>query len=132
MILIAIVSTIALQWPIFAMPSSGNGGYNNPPTVTVSNGTYVGRYLPEYNQDLFLGMPYAQPPIGDLRFTVPQSLNTSWYGTKSAEEYSDECVGYGSDQWNYNTSEDCLYINVIRPSGYEGQKLPVAFWIHGN
>ena len=42
-----------------------------------------------------------------------------------------QCYGYSSDQWNYAVSEDCLYINVIRPSGYEGQKLPVGFWIHG-
>jgi carboxylesterase type B len=42
-----------------------------------------------------------------------------------------KCYGYGSDQWNYAVSEDCLYINVVRPSGYEHEKLPVAFWIHG-
>lgn len=36
------------------------------------------------------------------------------------------------DQWNYAVAEDCLYLNVIRPSGFqEGDKLPVAFWIHG-
>jgi len=130
MLLITLASFIALQWPTLATPwGSGRGG--SPPTVTVKNGTYIGRYLPQYDQDLFLGMPYAQPPVGNLRFTVPQSLNTSWRGTRPAEEYSVECVGYGSDQWNYNVSEDCLYINVIRPSGYEGQELPVAFWIHG-
>lgn len=42
-----------------------------------------------------------------------------------------QCYGYGSDQWNYAVSEDCLYANVIRPSGFDGQSLPVAFWIHG-
>jgi Carboxylesterase family len=103
----------------------------SPPTVTVKNGTYVGTYSPGYKQDFFLGMPYAQPPVDDLRFRIPQSLNTSWSGTHSAEQYSAECVGYGSDQWNYPISEDCLYLNVIRPSGYEGHKLPIAFWIHG-
>lgn len=36
------------------------------------------------------------------------------------------------DQWNYAVAEDCLYVNVIRPSGIrEGDKVPVAFWIHG-
>jgi carboxylesterase type B len=45
--------------------------------------------------------------------------------------YCVQCYGYSSDQWNYAVSEDCLYINVIRPSGHEGQKMPVAFWIHG-
>lgn len=51
------------------------------------------------------------------------------------EKYSNtdisQCYGYGSDQWNYAVSEDCLYINVVRPAGYEKEKLPVAFWIHG-
>jgi carboxylesterase type B len=42
-----------------------------------------------------------------------------------------KCYGYGSDQWNYQVSEDCLYLNVVRPAGYENETLPVAFWIHG-
>lgn len=42
-----------------------------------------------------------------------------------------QCYGYGSDQWNYPVSEDCLYTNVIRPAGCEDDALPVAFWIHG-
>jgi triacylglycerol lipase len=64
-------------------------------TVKVRNGTYIGAHLSAYNQDLFLGIPYAQQPVGNLRFTVPQSLNTSWDGTRDAKEYSDICVGYG-------------------------------------
>ena len=65
------------------------------PTATTLNGTYVGRYVPEYNQDFFLGMAFAQPPIGPLRFANPQPLNTSFDGTRDATEYSVECVGYG-------------------------------------
>jgi acetylcholinesterase len=43
-----------------------------------------------------------------------------------------QCYGYGSDNWNYGVSEDCLYINVIRPAGCsESDKLPVVFWLHG-
>lgn len=65
------------------------------PTVTVRNGTYAGARNSAYNQDLFLGIPYAQQPVGNLRFTVPQSLNGSWDGVRDAKEYSDICVGYG-------------------------------------
>ncbi|KIV99395.1 uncharacterized protein PV09_08938 [Verruconis gallopava] len=104
---------------------------SSAPTAQTKNGTYQGVYSPEYDQDFFLGMPYVQPPVGDLRFRNPVPLNDSWTGTRQATEYSGECYGYSSDQWNYKVSEDCLYINVIRPSGYEGQKLPVAVWIHG-
>ena len=65
------------------------------PTATTLNGTYAGRYVPEYNQDFFLGIPFAQPPLGDLRFANPLSLNTSFAGVRNATEYSPECVGYG-------------------------------------
>ncbi|KAI8937076.1 hypothetical protein NX059_006294 [Plenodomus lindquistii] len=105
--------------------------YHTAPTVTVKNGSYYGVHSAAYNQDFFLGIPYAQPPVGDLRFRNPASLEGRWEESKAATQYSSECYGYGSDQWNYPVSEDCLYLNVIRPSGCEGQKLPVGFWIHG-
>ncbi|KAH9871832.1 hypothetical protein J1614_006089 [Plenodomus biglobosus] len=105
--------------------------YHAAPTANVKNGTYYGVHSAAYNQDFFLGMPYAQPPVGNLRFRNPASLESSWDEAKAATQYSSECYGYGSDQWNYAVSDDCLYLNVIRPSGYEDQKLPVAFWIHG-
>ncbi|KAK7546631.1 Alpha/Beta hydrolase protein [Phyllosticta citricarpa] len=104
---------------------------DNAPTASTKNGSYVGVHSAQYNQDFFLGVPYAQPPLGDLRFRVPQSLNSSWSEPRAATEYSNECVGYGSDQFPYSVSEDCLYLNVVRPSGYENASLPVAFWIHG-
>lgn len=65
------------------------------PSVTVKNGTYTGLYQSTYDQDLFLGVPYAQPPVGDLRFRFPQPLNFSWSGSKAATAYYPECVGYG-------------------------------------
>lgn len=65
------------------------------PTVTVRNGTYTGVHSTTYGQDFFLGIPYAQQPVGNLRFTVPQSLNESWDGARDAKEYSEICVGYG-------------------------------------
>eukprot|EP00644_Phytophthora_capsici_P009783 jgi/Phyca11/577335/estExt2_Genewise1.C_PHYCAscaffold_1080005 len=86
----------------------------DPPTVTVKNGSYYGVHQETYDQDLFLGMPYAQPPVGDLRFRIPQSLNSTWSEARNATEYSPECYGYGSD---HGVSE--------------GANLPVGVWIHG-
>jgi triacylglycerol lipase len=60
------------------------------PVVTIKNGTYVGIYTSVYNQDLFLGIPYARPPIGNLRFRIPQSLNSTWTGVHLAKEHSAE------------------------------------------
>ncbi|ORY15162.1 Alpha/Beta hydrolase protein [Clohesyomyces aquaticus] len=108
------------------------GHYPTSPTVKVKNGTIEGVHSAEYNQDYFLGVPFAQPPVGPLRFRVPQSINTSWTAPYSAKSYPAACVGYGSDDWPYpSLSEDCLYLNVVRPSGYEHSNLPVGFWIHG-
>lgn len=102
------------------------------PTATVRNGTLTGYYQATYDQDYFLGIPFAQPPIGDLRFRPPMPLNSTWPGSKNATEYSPQCIGYGMDTWSQGNyvSEDCLTLNVIRSTG-SGNGLPVLVWIHG-
>lgn len=50
------------------------------PVVTLTNGSYEGLYLPSFEQDIFLGVPYAQDTGGQNRFRVPQSLNETWSG----------------------------------------------------
>ncbi|KAK1625753.1 Alpha/Beta hydrolase protein [Colletotrichum phormii] len=101
------------------------------PTVKVLNGTYEGLPLPNYQQDVFLGVPYAQPPTGNLRFKAPQSLNSTWNGTHSATEYGDICMQYTAPL-SHPMSENCLSLNVIRSSSLNSTGLlPVAVWIHG-
>ena len=65
------------------------------PTVRVKNGTITGVHSSSYNQDFFLGVPFAQPPLGDLRFRQAQSLNATWKGSRDAKQYATHCVGYG-------------------------------------
>ncbi|KAI8650137.1 hypothetical protein LRP88_14782 [Fusarium phalaenopsidis] len=106
-----------------------------PPTVQVKNGTYEGKYVASYNQDLFLGVPFAQPPVGSLRFQNPQPLNTT-FKTRKATEYADSCVGYGnSPAWPHTLGEDCLTLNIVRPAksgrGKNDKLLPVGVFIHG-
>lgn len=104
------------------------------PVVHTLNGSYYGIHDFVHNQDQFLGVPYAQPPVGALRFAHPQSLNESWPGLNNATEIGYSCVGYGLDSeyatFNY-TSEDCLLLNIVRPASEVSDPLPVAVWIHG-
>lgn len=102
------------------------------PRVAVRNGTYEGVYLPSFDQDVFLGIPFAQDTGGQNRFRVPQALNTTWNGTRAAKQYGHTCPD--PTEAEYGMSEDCLNINIIRPAGFnasESAKLPVAVWIHG-
>lgn len=68
---------------------------SSAPSATVKNGTVVGVHSNEYNQDFFLGVPFAQPPVGNLRFRQAQPINTSWSEPIQATEYYPECIGYG-------------------------------------
>lgn len=64
------------------------------PTVRILNGTLEGFHLTAPAQDIFLGIAYAQPPIGSLRFREPQSLNETWKGTKLVVNYSSVVCGW--------------------------------------
>jgi carboxylesterase type B len=102
------------------------------PVVTTWNGTLLGRHSPSYNQDFFLNVPYAAPPLGTLRFNGPEPYDQI-YSNRDATEYGAACFGYNSmaaiSQTYANHSEDCLTLNIVRPSGHSG--LPVMIWIHG-
>lgn len=80
----------------------------------------------------FLGIPYAQPPVGNLRWKAPLAA-MPWPGTRNATEFSASC--YQSPSFFGvllpNVSEDCLYLNVWSPSLNASSKLPVLFWIYG-
>ncbi len=122
------------QLPILSTPNDKSSileDTSDRPLAQLQNGTVAGIYLPTFDQNAWLGIPFVKPPTGDNRYRRPQSLTESWEDTRIYESYSPFCIGYGSDQAAYKTSEDCLTINVIRPAGNFDEPLPVATWIHG-
>lgn len=88
---------------------TGAGINATSPSATVKNGTYVGKHVLEWQQDQFLGIPYAIPPVGPLRFARPKSLDTAFTGIRNATEYGFSCYQYSNP--NFTLSEDCLTLN---------------------
>lgn len=136
------------------------GNFINPipvswldPVIQLRNGSYAGITIQPIaasatlsgfgtnrTQEAFLGIPYAQQPVDELRFRRPYSLNESWDEVRSAKRYSELCFGAGVDDdyqppyVTYKLGERCLTLNVVRPAGVSsenGDKLPVFVWIYG-
>jgi para-nitrobenzyl esterase len=101
------------------------------PTATTSFGTLLG--VVDHGVVAFRAVPYAQPPIGPLRFAPPARPN-GWSGVRSAERFGPAPIqpanpvnGRGAPA---ECGEDCLYINVWTP-WVDDQRRPVMVWFHG-
>ena len=87
----------------------------------------------------FLGIPYATPPVGDLRWRQPQPASP-WTGVRKADHFGASCMQNEAGSrlpWTEEfmtqgpISEDCLFLNVWTAAGNAGAKQPVMFWIYG-
>ncbi|KAJ7206504.1 extracellular triacylglycerol lipase precursor [Mycena pura] len=106
---------------------------NGAPTIQLGKTTLVGREIASFEQDFFGGIPYAKPPIGDLRLRPPVLTSSLDLHTLDATEFGPACFQTLPDlPAATEMSEDCLTINVLRPSGISPKaKLPVMFWTYG-
>lgn len=117
---------------IAAASLAGCGGGDDSPVVSTSSGWFRGQTAEGITS--YLGIPYAQAPVGALRFRAPQPyqpksdvVNANAFGAASIQNLG------GGVSWIYppqpNQSEDCLSLNVWAPQG--AAKLPVIVWLHG-
>jgi para-nitrobenzyl esterase len=103
------------------------------PRAAVAGGTVAGVQVDD--MAVFRGLPYAAPPVGDLRWRAPQAV-PAWRGVRAADRFATACpqkpglsLEGGGDPGPL--SEDCLYLNVWAPRVEPGAKLPVMVWLHG-
>ncbi|WP_282136826.1 carboxylesterase/lipase family protein [Seonamhaeicola maritimus] len=105
----------------------------NPLQKQIESGIIEGALSQQDEQvEKYLGIPYAQPPIGDLRWKAPQKP-IPWQGVLKTQQFSKKAMQSLDKPWNTmdKLSEDCLYLNVWKPADIGDEKLPVLVLIHG-
>ena len=109
-----------------------SSGLSQAAPVRVTGGQIEGTV--EDGLAVYRGIPFAAPPVGDLRWAAPQPVRP-WEGVLKTDHFAKACMQSGAAIPRLNlpaleVSEDCLYLNVWTPAN-ASEKLPVMVWIHG-
>jgi len=127
-----VVCTLLTSAILFA--SSVSGSAPTADRVKTANGVVEGAGRQSSGVRIFKGIPFAQPPLGDLRWKEPQPVK-SWQGVRPATQFGPRCMQapiFGDMGFRSNgMSEDCLYLNVWTPAKKENERLPVLVYFFG-
>lgn len=109
-------------------------------TVEVASGRLAGAHSADGSMHVFRGIPYAAPPIGELRWRPPRPPE-SWSGVRPAVAFAPVCMQTRPPEGSFYqqefypdaepTSEDCLYLNVWTAATRRDEERPVMLWVHG-
>ncbi len=133
---------ILLLLPLLALMACNESKEGNDcPVLTVDGGRIQGVRAENPGVFVYRGIPYAAPPIGELRWQEPHQV-VPWDSIRQCDKFGHpgyqavHYPGFYASEWGYGDeapySEDCLYLNVwTKAPGETEKKLPVALWIHG-
>ncbi|KAI0828958.1 alpha/beta-hydrolase [Trametes gibbosa] len=99
--------------------------------VRTTSGTFKGLNAGN-GTEKWLGVPFSQPPVGSLRFKAPVPVTNAPRAVRAASTFGNACPQVPSDSLGAPIAEDCLFLNIFRPSGTtSSEKLPILVWFYG-
>jgi para-nitrobenzyl esterase len=148
---VLVANLILTKPPVKRVPAVDNRKPDVTDVIEIEQGQLTGVYNKDHSARVYAGIPYAKPPIGDLRFKEPQKAD-GWDGIRAFDHFGPmamqqrDSVWFDSlshilgwhdyeiklgDEYVEEVSEDCLYLNVFTPAEKSEELLPVIFYVHG-
>lgn len=149
--LVLFIGVLFLTWPpVQAVPAVDAKNPEKTDIISVTQGDLQGVYNEDKSVEVYAGVPYAKPPVGELRWKEPQDPD-KWEDVLLADHFAPmsmqpinlpiydslaQIIGYHDyeisleDNYTEPVSEDSLYLNIWKPAG-DAKSLPVMVYIHG-